>query len=215
MFYYLAIPLTIRFFQLRDRSIKWRVWFFLGGSSAIAGYCAINGGHVRLIMFVAGILLHEALRDGSIPAPRSSSALITLVAGLAATTIPFTGPLTFAVKIIILFCTFFIVCYSCFSRPNSWLAHGFSRTPLRWIGNMSYSYYLLHGLTLKFIFMVLFTIVPSVTNEALFFIGMMPAMFVITLLPSAALFLLVERPLSLTPAPSRQPLTASAAVLQS
>jgi peptidoglycan/LPS O-acetylase OafA/YrhL len=80
---------------------------------------------------------------------------------------------------------------------------------------MSYSYYLLHGLTLKFIFMVLFTIVPSVTNEALFFIGMMPAMFVITLLPSAALFLLVERPLSLTPAPSRQPLTASAAVLQS
>jgi exopolysaccharide production protein ExoZ len=215
MFYYLAIPLTIKFFQLRDRSTKWRVWFFLGAASAIAGYCAVNGGHVRLIMFVAGILLHEALRDGSIPAPRSSFALTTLVAGLAATTVPFTGPLAFAVKVIILFCAFFIVCYCCFSRPGSSLACAFSWTPMRRLGNMSYSYYLLHGLTLKVAFMVLLAKVPGVTNETLFFIGIMPAMFIITLLPSAALFLLVERPLSLAPAPSRLSVAGSAAVVKS
>jgi exopolysaccharide production protein ExoZ len=211
MFYYLAIPLTITFFRLRDRSIKWRVWFFLAGAAAIAAYCSVYGGHVRLIMFIAGILLHEAIRDGSIPAPRSSFALAMLAAGLIATTMPFTGAGAFTVKIVILSCTFFVVCYSCFSRPASWLALRFSWTPLRWLGNMSYSYYLLHGLALKVGFMV-FAKVPTVTYEALFFIGLMPLMFVITLLPTASLFLLVERPLSLKPALRRQPATVAAPV---
>jgi peptidoglycan/LPS O-acetylase OafA/YrhL len=213
MFYYLAVPVTIALFRLRDRSIKWRVWFFLGVAGAIAGYCAFNGGHVRLIMFIAGILLHEAMRKGSIPPPRSSFALAMLAAGLLATTMPFAGPTAFTVKIAILFGTFFVVCYACFSRPASWLAQGFSWTPLRWLGNMSYSYYLLHGLALKVGFMLLAKVTTQTAYQGAFFIGMMPIMFAITLLPTAALFLCVERPFSLTPAPRGAPATGAASEL--
>lgn len=215
MFYYVAIPLTITLFRLRHRSVQWRVWFFLGVAGAIAGYCAMNGGHVRLIMFVAGILLHEALRERSIPVPSSSLAVTALVAGLLAMTMPFTGALAYTVKIIILFCTFFIVCYACFSRPDSWIAQRFSWTPLRWLGNMSYSYYLIHGLALKAGFMLLFLVMPSVAYESLFFIGLIPVMFVVTLLPSAAMYLFIERPLSLAPAPRAQAETGSAAAVRS
>ena len=215
MFYYLVIPLTVAFFRLRERSTAWRVWFFLGATFSIAAYCAVYGGHVRLIMFIAGILLHEALRDGSLRAPGSAVALAALVLGLLATTAPLMGPFALTVKMLILFCTFFIVCHACFSRPGAWLARGFSWTPLRWLGNMSYSYYLLHGLTLKVAFMVLLAKVPSVTHEVLFFIGILPVMFVMTLLPSAGLFLLVERPFSLAPAPGRQPKAAAASAVES
>ncbi|OYV48930.1 MAG: acyltransferase, partial [Burkholderiales bacterium 21-58-4] len=56
MFYYLAIPLVIVLLDLRQRSAKWRVTFFALVAMSIAFYCAVFGGHVRLIMFVSGIL---------------------------------------------------------------------------------------------------------------------------------------------------------------
>lgn len=197
MFYYLAVPLCIALFGLRKRSGAVRVWFFVAVAAAIAGYCALYGGHVRLIMFVAGILLHEALRKPQAAAPRSGYALALLVAALATTTMPYAGPGAFTVKILILFAAFFTVCYACFQQPDAWLARGFCWAPLRWLGNMSYSYYLLHGLALKACFLVLAMTVAHVQNEALFAAAMLPLMFLLTLLPSAALFLLVERPFSL------------------
>jgi peptidoglycan/LPS O-acetylase OafA/YrhL len=203
MFYYLAVPLTIALFQLRLRSLRWRVRFFLLLAAAIAIFCAIYGGHVRLIMFISGILLHEALRDGSLRVPDSATALLALVIGLVVTALPFAGPAAFTVRVMFLFGAFFIVCYTCFSKSDGWLAKGFSRTRLRWLGNMSYSYYLLHGLTLKVAFTVLAGKLPQVAHQTLFFIGLMPVMFFLTLLPAAGLFLLVERPLSLSPVPRR------------
>lgn len=197
MFYYLAVPLFIALFGLRKRSGAVRVWFFLAVAAAIAGYCAVYGGHVRLIMFVAGILLHEALRKPPAAAPRGGFALGLLAAGLAASTMAYAGSGAFTVKIIILFAAFFTVCYVCFLQPDGWLARGFCWTPLRWLGNMSYSYYLMHGLALKAGFLVLSMKVVHVPYEALFAAAMLPLMFIATLLPSTALFLLVERPYSL------------------
>jgi exopolysaccharide production protein ExoZ len=202
MFYYLAVPLFIALFGLRSRSGALRVWFFLAVGAAIAAYCAVNGGHVRLIMFVAGIVLHEALRKPAAAAPRGGFALALLVAGLAATNMPYAGSGAFTVKVIILFAAFFTVCYVCFLQPQGWLARAFCWTPLRWLGNMSYSYYLLHGLALKAGFMVLTMKVAHVPHEALFAAAVLPVMFLLTLLPSAGLFLLVERPFSLA-APAR------------
>jgi exopolysaccharide production protein ExoZ len=209
MFYYLVMPVAITCFGLRMRSRQWRVWFFLAVAAAIVAYCSVNGGHIRLIMFIAGVLLYEALQDGSLPPVPSAFALVALVVGLTTTTISFSGFGSFPVKTIVLFWTFFVVCYSCFSRPSSWLAQSFSWTPLRWLGNMSYSYYLLHGLTLKVGFIVLLAHVPNVEQEAIFFVGMIPIMFAITLLPAAALFLGVERPFSLTSARPQQSTTDS------
>lgn len=211
MFYYLALPPVIMLLRLRERSMSWRVAFFAITGLAFAAYCALNGGPVRLLMFIAGILLHEALRGASITAPRRALALAMLAAGLLATTMPFSGHAAYALKVLLLCWTFFIVCHVCFTHPLAPLARGFSWTPLRWLGNMSYSYYLLHGLALKAGFMLLLAKLPRVEHEALFFAGAMPFMFALTLMPSAALFLLIERPFSLAPA-LRQPPAAAALV---
>src|SRR5450830_691679 len=56
MLYYIAIPVVIALFQMRERSVQWRVRFFLIGAVLIAAWCALFGGPVRLIMFVSGIL---------------------------------------------------------------------------------------------------------------------------------------------------------------
>lgn len=197
MFYYLAIPLAVTVFKLRERSTAWRVTFFLIIAAALAAYCAAFTGHVRMLMFIAGILLYEALRHRSLSVPRSSLVAALLGAGLLGMTAPFAGAGYYTVKIIILAWIFFVVCYTCFSKPASGLGLAFSWTPMRWLGNMSYSYYLLHGLGLKAGFMLLASRLPQVDNELLFFLGAMPFLFALTLLPSAALFLLIERPFSL------------------
>lgn len=203
MFYYLLIPLLIGALGLRRRSARWRCIFFGGLAIAVAALgAALFGSHVRLIMFIAGILLHEALSAESLAqrwSPRSAVALVALVTGLLCTLLPLQGAAAYALKVSILFVCFFVLCLACFSHPTTWLPRAFSWTPLRWLGNMSYSYYLIHGLALKAAFIVLAAMLPASERGAWFFYALMPMMFGLTLLPAAALFLMVERPLSLAP----------------
>ena len=69
---------------------------------------------------------------------------------------------------------------------------------------MSYSYYLLHGLVLKAIFLALSKVNPGESFGSWFFWALLPPMFVLTLVPTAALFLLIERPFSLAQSRNRQ-----------
>ena len=115
--------------------------------------------------------------------------------------VPTVGPAGYAVKVSILFVAFFLLCHACFSHASGWLARGFSWTPLRWLGNMSYSYYLLHGLALKAAFVVVakaFGGAPPASGDWLFWALLAP-LFACSLLPAAVLFLGVERPFSLAP----------------
>jgi exopolysaccharide production protein ExoZ len=48
-------------FRLRVRSPLGRTVFFLTVAATLAAYYAVYGGHIRLVMFIAGILLYEAL----------------------------------------------------------------------------------------------------------------------------------------------------------
>ena len=204
MFYYLTIPLVIVLFRLRGRGPAWRAAFFACIAVALVSYCAARGGHVRLVMFIAGILLHEALRSTAVPAPPSAAALLTLVVGLLGMLLPFSGSAAFALKTTGLFVAFFVLCFTCFRLPVAWLPRVFTWTPLRWLGNMSYSYYLLHGLTLKAEFLALSHVLPARGYGAWFFWVLLPAAFVLTLLPTAGLFLAIERPLSLAPRRGRR-----------
>ncbi len=95
------------------------------------------------------------------------------------------------------------------SRRANLAARLFTWAPLRWLGNMSYSYYLVHGL-------VVLAATRAVTAAAmrtgfaalppLLVVALLPAVFALTLLPAAALFLLVEKPLSLRPRVRRRDL---------
>lgn len=91
-----------------------------------------------------------------------------------------------------------MLCFACFRDPTGWLLRAFSWTPLRWLGNMSYSYFLLHGLALKGAFLALTTVLPVASHGAWFFWGLLPVMFSLTLIPAAVLFIAVERPFSLS-----------------
>jgi exopolysaccharide production protein ExoZ len=199
MLYYLLIPLLIAILGLRERSALWRVCLFAIAAVPWLVYCGSFGGPIRLAMFIAGILLYEAACAGK-RAPGGAAALAALVAGLLSTLA--TG--VFALKVALLGAAFFVLCFSCFARPHEWLGRAFSWTPLRWLGNMSYSYYLVHGLALKAGFMALASVLPAAASDG----ALLPAvlllpMFGLTLVPAAVLFLTVERPFSLKARPLR------------
>lgn len=209
MAYYLAVPLLIAAFKLRQRSARWRIGFFsallvLAGAGSVAA-----GTPVRTIMFLAGVLLHEAMagqRPGAwIPSARVVA--LALAAALTVMLLPLPWPaLSPLIRFGGLSSAFFLLCLACFRHPAGPVGRACSVPAVRWLGNMSYSYYLLHGLALKAAFGVVARAMPPAVASPdggwLFFIGMLAPMLAWTLLPSAALFLLVERPYSLAPAPA-------------
>lgn len=198
MFYYLALPVAMALFHLRDRSARWRVGFCAVTSVVTAVYCAGTNGPIRLIMFGAGIMLYEAI-EGAVRPPGGVVGVVALVCGLLCTLLPIEGAAGSLLKYSLLCISFFVLCVACFREPTGWLATAFSWTPLRWLGNMSYSYYLLHGLTLKGASLVLTATLPSSSNAWWLFWALLPPMFALTLVPTALLFLGVERPFSLSP----------------
>jgi exopolysaccharide production protein ExoZ len=203
MFYYLAIPLVITVFNLRRHAPMWRITFFAAIAVAIAFYCAAYGGPVRLIMFVSGILLYEVIKSHFMKAPGGFLGLLSLIGGLLVKLLPIQGSAGLALKVSVLFISFFVLCFSCFCQPNAWLAKAFSWAPMRWLGNMSYSYYLVHGLALKACFLVLGTFLAVGDHSPFLFWALLPVMFTLTLVPSAILFLAIEHPFSLTPTSRR------------
>lgn len=204
MLFYLVTPALIALLGLRGRSRRWRAVFLLAMAGALALCGALLGGPMRLMMFVAGMLLHEALAHRLKTAPASPpgtlAGLLALLAGLGAVLLPGEGHAAQAAQVCILFVAWPVLCLVCFSAPSAWLQRAFSWTPLRWLGNMSYSYYLLHGLVLNAGFLLFAQVLPPAGQGAWVFWGLLPALFALTLGPSAALFLFVERPYSLAPA---------------
>jgi exopolysaccharide production protein ExoZ len=76
--------------------------------------------------------------------------------------------------------------------------------PLRWLGNMSYSYYLIHGFVVRIGMVVLARLLPLGMQDWVFWV-LMPILYVATLVTSSLLFILVEKPISLRPAATKVP----------
>lgn len=197
MFFYLVIPLAVWGLRLRHQSPAARSVLFAGAAFVTCLVATVYGGPVRVIMFIAGMLLSEAMTSWKSQAPGAAIGASMLFVGLAATCLPIDGPNGQVIKIAVLFIAFFVLCFSCFGHPQGWLALAFTWTPLRWLGNMSYSYYLLHGLALKALFFVLPHVFPASQGTAWHFWLLLPVAFAFTLFPSAILFLWIERPFSL------------------
>jgi exopolysaccharide production protein ExoZ len=208
-FYYLAIPFLIKLLNLYRWSPRARLILYLYVSLAIMLICITGGGPIRLIMFISGILLYEVIKNQYVTTPSSILALMFLIAGLLVKALPFYGALWLAVKTGALFVSFFVLCFCCFAQPTAWLPRIFSWTPIRWLGNISYSYYLIHGLTLKAVFLALGKLIAPGIDSAWLFVALLPIAFAVTLIPSALLFLSIERPFSLAPSRRKKTLTAS------
>jgi len=193
MFYYLVVPLILGGLGLRRWPRRWRVLAFGLASLAGLGYALAYGGvHIRLVMFVSGILLFEAMDSEALPRI-DLLGLLALLVGLAVIDRLAGGPLRYAV----LFGAFFLLCHATF-YGNARAHRLFCWTPLRWLGNMSYSFYLIHGLVLKAAFLVLARAsAPAGDWGPVAFWTWLPVMFLLTLPPAGVLFALVEKPFSL------------------
>jgi exopolysaccharide production protein ExoZ len=167
---------------------------------------------LRGLCLLGGMLLAEArlARLQPISAPLG---LTIAVAGLALCTLscfpefkatlgllsPVFGPSVLAVG----FCC---LCSSVFANDRL-IAAPLSMKYLRWYGNISYSYYLVHGFMVVLSLRLLFRMVVVQDADLLFWISLLPVFFG-SVVSGALLFLFVEKPLSLasaSPAQARTP----------
>jgi peptidoglycan/LPS O-acetylase OafA/YrhL len=221
-FFYLIIPVVVWVTRMRTWKRAGRVAFFIGlWLSYILYAFTVPRSQVRLLMFIVGILTYEAMdsawlkdkltRKGEIFAICTFLAslafvylydarpqLLGFLPGLTAgkTVLPgidtFQGPY----KVIVLSISCATLAFYSFEFDGLLKAF-FSWTPLRCLGNMSYSYYLIHGLALRAVAVIAYSIVPEDHPSLPLFLLALPVGFAVTWIVSSCLFLFVEKPISL------------------
>jgi exopolysaccharide production protein ExoZ len=227
-FFYLAIPFIVHGFQLHRWTRPSRMLFFAVAVTAYVAVVIVFGSHfptfqfqdgtrIRMIMFAGGILVYEALESQRLrellTIPREYG-LIAVAAVCAATllfmyTVKSAGvsadgewtTQTGTLRVI----PIFIGCAAIglvVLRPGGILVKAFSADWLRWTGNISYSFYLIHSIPMHFVGLVL-THGPlrHVSHLALYALAL-PVTIALVYVCSTLLFVFVEKPLSLRPRPN-------------
>ena len=199
MFFYLAIAAAVFGLSLpvrsRDRRLK-LLYVLIGGFCAVAAYdpAAVP---IRMLPFFAGMLLAEEI--GKIGKPAQAwGGLLGLVLAFLVTSvfIPMPPILRETLHTVVFFC----LVSACLDETNV-AAKLFSWTPLRWLGNISYSYYLVHAIAVVSIARIFKDEIAFASPLTVWLLAI--PFFLASLIPALGLFLLVERPLSL---PSGKPI---------
>jgi peptidoglycan/LPS O-acetylase OafA/YrhL/glycosyltransferase involved in cell wall biosynthesis len=222
LFFYIGAALLIRGTRMWRWKPRARVAFFAGLGAAYLAYSfSVRHSHVRALMFVAGILLYEALASERFRARLSRRGEIVTIAGFVASLecsylfdlrpalfawlpawwsgrsivpgiVVYQGPYKTVVLIV---GVFWWVAYTV--GFDGVLRRGFVWAPLRYLGNMSYSYYLLHGITLQGLALLCSSVLPAGTAGPGVFLAALPIGFAMTWCTGTVLFEAVEKPLSL------------------
>jgi peptidoglycan/LPS O-acetylase OafA/YrhL len=211
-FFYLSLPLTVWALKMRGWTPVRRIVLVLTICAVQYVLCVMHvSAHPRLIMFGAGICLWELgthWRLGGCLGYRGELAAIVLaVASLVwvgfdvvrhdasllgrMTILPIDSPVLFLGL-------FPFVLYSLFFQ--GWLYRLFSFRGLRWFGNVSYSYYLIHGLTLHFVATIAHRWLGNRILPPAQFMMMFVVSLAATLGSAFFLFLVIEKPFSLSTA---------------
>lgn len=204
--YCLILPPLIELTGMREWQAKSRVLFLiLAAASCALGSEWTQAYPLRLALLPIGALASEALawRKCHVSlGPSLESCALSLSAGAlylkywlvyhdhAPVFACSVGLRQFTVSATCLF----LLCFGLFSSYSPAAALLCGRN-LRWLGNISYSYYLTHSLCIKFL--TLF--VPAVTivlKSAFGFWAMIPLCFVASMIPAVILFRTVEKPAS-------------------
>jgi len=236
VFFYLALPCVVLglgmfSWKRRTRCLLFAVAavLFLAANVAFPAtfYFPANPtreSHVEFVMFIGGMLLFEALEAQGESQPNAARTRLInfaalLLGGAALIAAAFIGaaklritapdPQISEVSALLAGCLF--IGYSVLvwgaMTPGTAVGRLLSVRPLRWLGNMSFSFYLFHGLPLHaFGIAAARAHLGSLSGASLWlvFVAGFPIAFLITAASSAVLFLLVEKPLSLR----RNPRTA-------
>jgi exopolysaccharide production protein ExoZ len=159
-----------------------------------------HGSHIRMLSFLSGMLLQEAVVSGLFRGRLTRiGQVLAAVCLIIAIGYRYAGhPGAFATPIytaLMSLCLFTFVFYTLDYRGA--LQKLFTWSPLRYWGNISYSYYLAHGITLKALAKILerfqFQDHLLVTYFSALLLGL-----IATWITGSALYLVVEKPFSLT-----------------
>lgn len=205
-FFYLLVPILVMVFALRRMPGLVRIFIFVLLFAVIIAIYAKLHLSIRFAMFVAGILTCEiqtlAKRVSFSSLSANAAVAVIYVCSLwfmfdARMAFPQAGlplPLGRASAVFLAFAS------GAFCLVGFW-GKGFlnqilSWRPLRWLGNFSYSYYLIHGLTLKAVALIASRFFTGekgpIAIAVLFVIGFSATIAVATLL-----FAVVEKPFSM------------------
>lgn len=212
--YYLLSPLVVGGLRMWGWAQRWRVaavaCLYLAGYGVLLAFPDERG---RLLLFLAGVFLLEAKRAGLLDTKPSVAGQLGAVLFLAAsfyvyfglTTSPllWNGPRlldgnfnTFLVTVPLFSAAFFFLGFQSL-RPGGVLAWILSLPPLRYLGNMSYTVYLFHVLALEGVRCVAVRVTPPSGNQPVLFLLWCAVGWLAVWLLSTAVFLLVEKPVSL------------------
>jgi peptidoglycan/LPS O-acetylase OafA/YrhL len=213
-FYYLTIPLLVALLALRTWRPRARILFFLGFATAYVAFCFLVAARLdRLVMFVAGILLHETMNATTLPRRLTPALEWSAIAFVALSFVPISliyerhesvswlpgfASASTTHGVLWMFASFWILALFCFAF-NGILNRIFRWTPMRWLGNISYSYYLIHGLTLVALSQVCHRVLPPRGHSPALVVAFLGLGFAATVVTATILFVLVEKPYSLAP----------------
>jgi len=213
--FYATVPLVVYGLSLDSWSSTSRVRLLvIVGVVSVALFIAGPLPQLRASMFIVGMLLHEALSSSRFKA-RLSARGERLVIVLFPATFPViyflfrrsvasgADDMTWSASAMaVLWCSFSaLVVYA--AGFDGGLRRILSTAPLRRLGTVSYSFYLVHGLTLKAIVRVAHHYAPLQGHATMLFWCMLPAAFLTSVVGATALFCAVARPMSLSPPASR------------
>jgi exopolysaccharide production protein ExoZ len=209
LFFYASLPVVVYGLGMKRWRPAMRALLFAGLVIVYYMICAAGyAHHPRLIMFAAGIFLYETMNNSSLakrlPLQLDYVAILAVCAALALTGVRILseGQATKMLvevptgSLALLFFSFFFMAL-CALCHDGLLMKFFSLAGVRWFGNISYSYYLTHGLTLKGLQLVLRVVHFPGQLGAISYLILEGGCFAVTVLMAAAVYLTIERPFSL------------------
>jgi exopolysaccharide production protein ExoZ len=193
--FYAIAPIVLLGMRMRDLTSSARVGVVL----ALVVFGAIFFfniiGPVRCMLFLSGILIYE-LRD--VQGKRLPSWVGGAGFFIASLYIGFNDlfGLNFVAAVFVMMLGYGALVFVSLGNPVGLLSF-LQYAPLRYLGNMSYSYYLIHGLIIHAFFMVFGNFVLPAGDIVWMYLPLMLFAFLSTLVGSAIVFLMFEKRFSL------------------
>lgn len=209
--YYLVAPVIVWALDMRAMAPWKRVLIW----SAVGGLLILEHEHSIAALFTVGILMYELIafqkargRKGHGGALRSrliDVAAVAVVGAAISVILALEGSAeTDVARPVVIGAVIaagvgsFALGYAALGC-DGWTARLLSTAPLRWMGNVSYSFYLIHSVALRVVFTAVAMVVPAGAQSSWVFWAMFVPALAVSSAAALALFMLVERPLSLAP----------------
>ncbi len=217
--FYICIPLLVLALRMRrwsrlQRCLLWSTVLVLHVSYVVAlpdtlpVYTNQSNTFLRFTMFLAGMLVLEMMSSVRVSLWLTARKQTWLTALAAASAVAYIGLLRHdintahvpvihnAVATTLVFSIYTSLALVTLGQTGLW-KELFSLTWLRWLGNISYSFYLIHGIVLNVLVALCLHIAAVPKHPVISGVALLPIYFIVTFACATLLFTTVERPLSL------------------